>query len=103
MTNNHEHWERELQQGLERMDSWVTPQFVDTHMWQQLIVHERRAQRKRLMRELTFFWMIAIAVLSLGFISFAQLPLVFVVVQGVVLLGFSLYGFLGAGKKVWFR
>lgn len=100
MRDNNEKWERELQMGLERMDSWVTPSVDDLHVWEQLVIDEKRSQRKKLLRELLFFWIIASVVLILGFISISQLPIVYVVVQLVGLLGFPLYGVLKERKKV---
>ncbi|MEX2415433.1 MAG: YxlC family protein [Paenibacillaceae bacterium] len=100
MTNNKERWEQELQQGLDQMGGWVTPVVADVHMWEQIIVEERRSERKKLRRELSFFWIIAVIVLILGLISFTQLPFVFVVVQVGALLGFPLYWAFKARKKV---
>ncbi len=100
MTNTNEEWERELQEGLNRMDSWVTPSVADLHVWEKLVVDERRSQRKKLIRELSIFWIIAAVVLVLGFLSITQLPIVYVMVQLAGLLGFPIYGVLKERKRV---
>ncbi len=100
MTNNKEQWEQELQMGLDRMDSWVSPSVGDLHMWEQLIVNERHLQRRKLVRELSYFWMIAAVVLILGFMSMTQLPIVYVVVQVATFLGFPLLWVLKVKKQV---
>jgi Flp pilus assembly protein TadB len=103
MTNNKERWEQELEIGLERMDHWVAPTVAELHVWEQIIVDERRSERKKLRRELSFFWTIGTVMLSLGLISLTQLPIVFAVVQVGALLGFPLYWTFKMRKKVMTR
>jgi hypothetical protein len=100
MTDNKERWEQELQRGLEQMDGWVTPSITDVHVWERLIVEERRIQRKKLKRELTIFWMVAAIVLVLGLLSLTQLPIAFVVLQVAVLFGFPLFWVFKVRKRV---
>jgi|GEM_PF-5907964 hypothetical protein len=102
MMNNKEPWERELQESLDRMESWVGNTTSDLPMWEQMITEERRSERNRLRRELSYFLTTAL-VLILGLISFTQLPIVFVGVQVGVLLGFPLYGAFKLLKKVTTR
>ena len=99
MANNNDNWEDELSQGLKQMDSWITPPDLDITAWERMIVEEQHLERKRLRRELSIFWSVAVVILLLVLVSLTRIPVIFIVIQAIALLGFPIFLTLRLRKK----
>lgn len=79
---------KELQQGLEQMEQ-VFPVFTpDLNWFEQKIEQTRKNSRKKLLQDLAIFWLIAISLVLVSFMLVYRTPIIYFVVQMVVLLVF---------------
>ncbi len=79
---------KEMQNGLEQMEK-VFPVFTPELQWfVQNIETATKNSRKKLIRELSFFWLIAITVFIATFMIVNRTPMIYFILQFVVLLTF---------------
>ncbi|WP_419888784.1 YxlC family protein [Neobacillus niacini] len=88
-----------LQDGLSKVDQFpvYTP---DLQWFENMVVTEKEKSRKKLMKELSLFLIIALLILSGIIVSFYQMPVVFLFIQIVTPVFVAFYTINGLRKKV---
>ncbi|MDF2788789.1 MAG: hypothetical protein K0S80_1887 [Neobacillus sp.] len=88
-----------LQEGLSKVDQFpvYTP---DLQWFENMVVTEKEKNRKKLMKELSLFFIIALFILSGIIVSFYQMPVVFLFIQIITTVFIVLYTINGYRKKV---
>lgn len=88
-----------LQDGLSKVDQFpvYTP---DLQWFENMVVTEKENNRKKLMKELSLFLIIALLILSGIIVSFYQMPVVFLFIQIITPVFIAFYTITGFRKKV---
>lgn len=88
-----------LQDGLSKVDQFpvYTP---DLQWFENMVVTEKESSRKKLMKELSLFLIIALLILSGIIVSFYQMPVVFLFIQIITPVFIAFYTITGFRKKV---
>jgi hypothetical protein len=88
-----------LQEGLSKVDQFpvYTP---DLQWFENMVVTEKENNRKKLMKELSLFLIIALFIISGIIISFYQMPVVFLFIQIITPVFIVFYTITGYRKKV---
>jgi antibiotic biosynthesis monooxygenase (ABM) superfamily enzyme len=88
-----------LQDGLSKVDQFpvYTP---DLQWFENMVVTEKANNKKKLMKELSLFLMIALLILSGIIVSFYQMPVVFLFIQIITPVFIAFYTITGFRKKV---
>jgi Flp pilus assembly protein TadB len=89
----------ELQEGLNKVDSFplYTP---DLQWFEHMVLAEKQKLRKKLVKDLSIFMMIAICILTGIVVSLYQMPIIFIFLQVFTTLFIILYTGTRIGKKV---
>jgi len=70
----------ELQEGLEKIDQF--PVYTPNLQWfEQIVIQEKQNTRKKLIKDLSVFFIVALIILSGMIISLYQMPAIFILVQ----------------------
>ena len=88
-----------LQEGFSKVDQFpvYTP---DLQWFEKIVLTEKENSRKKLMKELSLFIMIALLILSGIIVSFYQMPVVFILIQIITPVFIAFYTVTGFRKKV---
>lgn len=88
-----------LQDGLSKVDQFpvYTP---DLQWFENMVIMEKEKNKKKLMKELSLFLMIALFILSGIIFSFYQMPVVFLFIQIITPIFIAFYTITGFRKKV---
>jgi uncharacterized membrane protein len=88
-----------IQEGLSKVDQFpvYTP---DLQWFENMVVTEKENNRKKLMKELSLFLIIALFIISGIIISFYQMPVVFLFIQIITPVFIVFYTITGYRKKV---
>lgn len=90
---------QEIKQGLNKMDDF--PIHTPNLQWfEQLVLKEKQQIRKKLMRDLLVFSIVAFGVLSVVIISLYHMPAVFIGLQIATTLFIAIYSWKSLIKKV---
>jgi hypothetical protein len=88
-----------LQEGLSKVDQF--PVYTQDLQWfENMVVTEKENNRKKLMKELSLFLIIALFIISGIIISFYQMPVVFLFIQIITPVFIVFYTITGYRKKV---
>ncbi|MFJ7728004.1 YxlC family protein [Neobacillus sp. NPDC097160] len=88
----------ELQEGLQRIDQF--PVYSPNLQWfEQMVIQEQQTKRKKLFRDLSVFFMIALIILSGMIITLYQMPVIFILVQIITTLFIVVYTSVRLIKK----
>lgn len=88
-----------LQEGLSKVDQF--PAYTPELQWfERMVQTEKQNSRKKLMKELSMFIMIALIILSGIIVSFYQMPVVFILIQIISSVFLVLYTITRFSKKV---
>jgi Family of unknown function (DUF5345) len=88
-----------LHEGLSKVDQFpvYTP---DLQWFEKMILTEKENSRKKLIKELSLFIMIALLILSGIIVSFYQIPVVFIFIQIITPVFIATYTLTRVSKKV---
>ncbi|MDR7076723.1 hypothetical protein J2Y03_001726 [Neobacillus niacini] len=88
-----------LQEGLSKVDQFpvYTP---DLQWFEKMVLTEKQNSRKKFIKELSLFLMIAFFILSGIIVSFYQMPIVFILIQIITPVFIALYTITRVSKKV---
>lgn len=88
-----------LQDGLNKVDQFpvYTP---DLQWFENMVVTETEKKRKKLIKELSLFLMVALFILSGIIVSLYQMPVVFIIVQLITMVFIGYYTLTRFTKKV---
>lgn len=88
-----------LQEGLSKVDQFpvYTP---DLQWFENMVVTEKENNRKKLIKELSLFLLIALMILSGIILSFYEMPVVFLFIQIITPVFIVFYTITGYRKKV---
>ena len=88
-----------LQDGLSKVDQFpvYTP---DLQWFENMVAAEKENNKKKLMKELSLFLMVALLILSGIIVSFYQMPVVFLFIQIITPVFIAFYTITGIRKKV---
>ncbi|MDF0726854.1 YxlC family protein [Cytobacillus sp. S13-E01] len=107
MNNNKQHTEHdnlgiinEIKIGLEKVDRTYQTNTPNLHWFEIMISKEKVIARKKLMKELVIFFIVAISVVSLLIITVLQAPIIFLIVQLAVTIGLPMGVYLQHRKRV---
>ncbi|WML49681.1 YxlC family protein [Neobacillus sp. PS3-34] len=89
----------EINQGLESIDQFpvYTP---DIQWFEQMIIEQKQLHRKKLIKDLTVFFIIALFILSGIVISLFNMPIIFILLQIIGIVFIASYTSLRLTKKV---
>ncbi|MFK9094169.1 YxlC family protein [Bacillus salipaludis] len=88
----------ELQEGLQRIDQ--IPVYSPNLQWfEQIVIQEQQNKRKKLFRDLSLFFMIALIILSGMILSLYQMPVIFILVQIITTIFIVVYTSVRLMKK----
>ncbi len=90
---------REIQEGFNKMDQFpvYTP---DLHWFEQMVIDEQHNKRKRLVKDLSLFIIIAVVILTGIIVSLYQIPVIFIILQIITTVFIVIYTAAMFGKKV---
>ncbi|MEH7012727.1 YxlC family protein [Neobacillus niacini] len=88
-----------LQEGLGKVDQFpvYTP---DLEWFEKIVLTEKENSRKKFVKELSLFLMIALFILSGIIVSFYQMPVVFILIQLITPIFIGYYTLTRFNKKV---
>lgn len=89
----------EMNNGLEKLDSLdiYTP---DDKWFEEMVSNQQQVQKKKLRRELAWFIIVAMVILSMVIFTMIEIPIVFYMLQMVTVLVTAIYSFKGMQKQV---
>jgi len=88
----------DLQEGLQRIDQF--PVYTPNLQWfEQMVIQEQQNKRKKLIRDLSVFFMIALIILSGMIVSLYRMPAIFILVQIITSIFIVLYTSIRIMKK----
>ncbi|CAH2713591.1 hypothetical protein BACCIP111895_00727 [Neobacillus rhizosphaerae] len=88
----------ELQEGLQRIDQF--PVYTPNLQWfEQMVIQEQQNKRKKLISDLSVFFIVAFIILSGMIISLYQMPAIFILVQIITTIFIVVYTSVRLMKK----
>lgn len=89
----------ELKDGLDKIERFpvYTP---DLQWFENIVITEKEKSRKRLIKDLSLFIMVAFIILSIIIVSLYQMPVIFLIIQIFSTLFIVFYTGAGLKKKV---
>ncbi|WP_077617105.1 YxlC family protein [Bacillus sinesaloumensis] len=91
---------QEVKEALTKIDNHYSVFTPDLQVFEQMVAAEQQKQKKKFRRDLTAFILIALLIMTGLVTAFFQLPLAFIIIQGIVTIGLPLYSYFGNRKKV---
>jgi Family of unknown function (DUF5345) len=90
---------QDLQEGFNKIDQF--PVYSPDLQWfEQMVMAEKMDLRKKLIKELSLFILLALLILSVITVSLYQMPVIFIVLQIITTIFIALYTGLRVIKKV---
>jgi hypothetical protein len=89
----------EIKQGLEKIDH-IPVYSPDLHWFETMILNEKQQYKKKLIRDLTLFFIIAAFILTGIIVSLYHMPIVFIALQAAGVVFIVSYTSLRAIRKV---
>jgi hypothetical protein len=77
----------EIKSGLEKVDKVFHVYTPDLHWFELQVKMEKKRQTKRLIRELAFFWLVAVVIVTISIMLLNKLPLVYIAGQLLIFAG----------------
>jgi len=74
----------ELEEGLEMLDKSFPIETPNIQFFEQLVVNQKAEMRKKLIKDMSIFSVVALLVVGIVLYTLYQLPIVFYVLQGIV-------------------
>lgn len=89
-----------INDALKKIDDHHAVFTPDLIWFEQLIIQEKEKARKKLVRDLLLFWMIAFLITGVLLFSFFQIPAMFIIIQGLATLSLPLIGIWQRKKRM---
>jgi Flp pilus assembly protein TadB len=86
--------------GLSQMDNAYQTYTPNVQWFEQMVLKEKEAARKRLVKELIIFFISAITILSLLVVTIFKAPVIFLVVQVAVIIALPIVVYIHHRKQV---
>lgn len=74
----------QLRSGLDRVDDLYPVDIPNLEWFQQMTLAEKRKLRRKWVRDLALFWLVAVAVLCVYLTVFQQLPIAYIAIVQIV-------------------
>ncbi|MEH7381531.1 YxlC family protein [Bacillus sp. JJ1533] len=91
---------QEINEALTRIDHHYPVFTPDLQVFEQMVVVEQQKQKKKFRRDLTAFILVALFLMTCLITAFFQLPLVFIIIQGIATISLPVYSFFRYRKRV---
>lgn len=90
----------EINKGLEKVDSTYQTYTPNVQWFEHMIIKEKEIARKKLIKDLVIFFIVAISVVSLLIITILQAPVIFFIVQLAVTIGLPIGVYITYRRRV---
>lgn len=91
-----------IKMGFEQLDEGIEIDTPNIDWFEQMVVVQKEAVRKKLLREVTIFVIVALILISMVLFTLYQLPLIFFAIQGIAsifVVAYSIKGFFEQVEK----
>ncbi|MEW8972064.1 YxlC family protein [Mesobacillus jeotgali] len=88
-----------INNGLDKLDS-IDPYVPDDKWFEHMVLEQKEIQKKKYRRELAWFILSALLILSGVIFTMLELPTVFYMLQAVTLVITAIYSYKGVQKQV---
>lgn len=98
--DNEENIEK-LRSEYDRMEEIIPVFTPDLYWFEQKIENVKKIERKKFLRDLLLFWLVAITIATMTILMVNQIPMIYIIVQSIALLSFLIISiFFRKGKRV---
>ncbi|MBT2690771.1 YxlC family protein [Bacillus sp. ISL-47] len=91
---------KEIEDGLDLLENNVQMYTPDLQFFEQLVLDQRQIMKKKFMREVAIFIVVALLVVSSVLFMLYQLPVAFFILQGIVTVFIIAYSTVSFVKQV---
>ncbi|MDR4887243.1 YxlC family protein [Fredinandcohnia sp. QZ13] len=91
---------QEINEALTKIDQQYSVFTPDLQVFEQLVAAEQQKQKKKFRRDLIAFILIALFMTTALITAFFQLPLAYILIQGIATISFPVYSFYRYRKRV---
>ncbi|MFT4415870.1 YxlC family protein [Fredinandcohnia humi] len=91
---------QEITKAFDKIDNNFSVFTPDVQMFEQMVIAEQKKQKKKFRRELAAFILIALFIISGLITAMFQLPIAFLIIQGVATISLPVYVYLQYRKRV---
>ncbi|WP_449539265.1 YxlC family protein [Ferdinandcohnia sp. Marseille-Q9671] len=91
---------KEINEAFTKIDNNYSVFTPDLRDFEQMVVVEQQRQRKKFRRDLTIFILIALFMITVLITSFFQIPVVFVIIQGIATISLPIYSYIRYRNQV---
>ncbi|WP_209794277.1 YxlC family protein [Cytobacillus luteolus] len=89
-----------INKGLNQLDNTYQTYTPNVQWFEQMVIKEKEAARRRLVKELIIFFISAITILSLLVLTIFKAPVIFIVLQVIVTISLPLGVYIHHRKQV---
>ncbi|THE10874.1 hypothetical protein E1I69_17190 [Bacillus timonensis] len=91
---------QEVNEALTKLDQHYSVFTPDLQVFEQMVAIEQQKQKKKFRRDLIAFILIALFMMTALITAFFQLPLAYILIQGIATISFPVYSFYRYRKRV---
>nr|WP_304214632.1 YxlC family protein [Fredinandcohnia onubensis] len=91
---------QDINEALNKIDHHYSVFTPDLQVFEQMVAIEQQKQKKKFRRDLTAFILVALFLMTCLISAFFQLPLVFIIIQGIATISLPVYSFFRYRKRV---
>ncbi|WP_026584517.1 YxlC family protein [Bacillus sp. J33] len=91
---------KQIEDGLESLEENVPVYTPDLQFFEQLVIEQKQMMKKKLMKDLAIFIVMALLIVSSVLFMLYQLPVVFFILQGIVTFFIIAYSTVSFVKQV---
>ncbi|RFB18446.1 hypothetical protein DZB84_05925 [Bacillus sp. HNG] len=91
---------QEINEAFTKIDQQYSVFTPDLQVFEQIVAAEQQKQKKKFRRDLIAFILIALFMMTALITAFFQLPLAYILIQGIATISFPVYSFYRYRKRV---
>jgi Mg2+/citrate symporter len=91
---------QDINEALTKIDHHYSVFTPDLQVFEQMVANTQKKQKKKFRRDLTAFILVALFLMTCLISAFFQLPLVFIIIQGIATISLPVYSFFRYRKRV---
>ncbi|WP_453990687.1 YxlC family protein [Bacillus nitroreducens] len=91
---------QEINDAFTKIDQHYSVFTPDLQVFEQMVAVEQQKQKKKFRRDLIAFILIALFIMTSLITAVFQIPIVFIIIQGIATISFPLYSFYRYRKRV---
>ncbi|MFS0824396.1 YxlC family protein [Bacillus sp. 1P02SD] len=91
---------QEINEALTKIDQHYSVFTPDLQVFEQIVAAEQQKQKKKFRRDLIAFILVALFMMTALITAFFQLPLAYILIQGIATISFPVYSFYRYRKRV---